>query len=455
MRRYLFCGPSLPDAHQQLADGQIRVMPPVAAGDLLRVPLDPGDVVGIVDGYFHQTRAVRHKEILSVLSEGVRVFGAASIGALRAAELDRFGMVGVGRIYRHYRDGRLEADDEVALVHAEADSAYRHASVPLVNIRATLADAERRGLLDAGTRDGIIRMLAGLPYPRRSYRATAAAAAAVGVGAAQVQELERFCREHPADVKRADALRLATILRDPPAQANGPRHRLNRTAYLYAWQVQAAGPRAGDDRGGVSDLAVLRTCQVLARDYPDIHRRLVLDQLAADCLRGCGRVVGTNPVDIAIAHGVHRGLFPPISEVSAFGFMTPWLTRRERLRDDFRQQITTFLIRSFRIPPGVIDDEAAMAAAGKAYAEPARATVRAAHAMNKEARRLNPKFRLESLREERVIEWVCDRWRAEPDELELHALDRGLESTPMVLAAARPVYLLAKYQPGKAELRVS
>jgi hypothetical protein len=450
MRRYLFCGPSLPDTHQQLADGQIRVMPPVAAGDLLRMPLDPGDLVGIVDGYFHQTRAVRHKEILAVLSQGVRVFGAASIGALRAAEMDRFGMVGVGRIYRDYRDGRLEADDEVALVHGEADIEYQHASVPLVNIRATLADAERHGLLDAGARDGIIQMLARLPYPRRSYRTTARVAVAVGMGALQVQELQRFCREHPVDVKRADALRLADILRDPPAQTDRIRHRLNRTRYLYGWQVEAAG----NDRGGVSDLAVLRACQVLARDYPDIHRQLVLNHLVADCLRSCGPVVGTDPVDIAIAHGVHRGLFPPISEVSGFDFMAPWLTRHERLSDDFRQQITAFLVRSFRIPPGVVDDEAAMAAAGEAYAEPARAMVRAAYAMNEQARKLNPKFQLESLREERVMEWVCDRWCAEPDELELHALDRGLDSVPMVLAVARPVYLLAKYQPDKAELRL-
>jgi len=454
MRRYLFCGPSLPTARLRSADGLIQVMPPVAAGDMLRTPLDPGDVVAIVDGYFHQRRAVRHKEILTVLSEGVRVYGAASIGALRAAELDRFGMVGVGRIYQDYRDGRLEADDEVALVHGEADDGYVHVSIPLVNIRATLADAESHGLLDADAREGIVGRLARLPYPRRSHRATAAAATAVGMGAAQVAELERFCREHPADVKRADTLRLVDVLRDPPP-ADEARHQLNRTLYLYSWQMEAAGTSADDDRERISDLAVLRSCQVLARDYPDIHRRMVLDHIAADCLRHCGGTEGTDPADTAIAHGVHRGILPPLSKAAEFDFLTPWLTRREQRGFDLRQQVIAFLVRSFRIAPGITNEEDAMVAAGTAYAESARALLRAAYAMNEQARGHTPDFRLESLREERVTEWVCDRWGAEPDELDLHALDRGLDSIPMVLAAARPVYLLARFQSDKAELRVS
>jgi hypothetical protein len=39
------------------------------------------------------------------------------MGALRAAELHTFGMVGVGRVFEGYRDGVYEDDDEVAVVH--------------------------------------------------------------------------------------------------------------------------------------------------------------------------------------------------------------------------------------------------------------------------------------------------------------------------------------------------
>jgi len=60
---------------------------------------------------------VAHKEILDVLKKGVTVVGGSSMGALRAAELDAFGMVGAGRIYECYRSGRIEADDEVAVTY--------------------------------------------------------------------------------------------------------------------------------------------------------------------------------------------------------------------------------------------------------------------------------------------------------------------------------------------------
>ncbi|MFD0585035.1 TfuA-like protein [Dactylosporangium darangshiense] len=110
-----------------------------------------GDTVGIVDGYFHQTGSVRHKEILDLLSRDVNVLGAASMGALRAAELDRFGMKGVGSVYADYRDGRLEADDEVTLLHSPAEEGYRALSEPLVGIRATFAYAVEQEVCDAST----------------------------------------------------------------------------------------------------------------------------------------------------------------------------------------------------------------------------------------------------------------------------------------------------------------
>ena len=74
--------------------------------------------IGILDGHFGNVPSVWHKEILFAMSEGVEVAGAASMGALRAAELHRFGMIGVGRIYRFFRSGLFTDDDELAVIHA-------------------------------------------------------------------------------------------------------------------------------------------------------------------------------------------------------------------------------------------------------------------------------------------------------------------------------------------------
>ena len=73
--------------------------------------------VGIIDGEFYQSLAVSPKEVLALLESGVAVYGAASMGALRAVELHRYGMIGVGSIFRLFRRGVLDADDEVAVTY--------------------------------------------------------------------------------------------------------------------------------------------------------------------------------------------------------------------------------------------------------------------------------------------------------------------------------------------------
>ena len=124
MRAVIFAGPSLPP-NARLAWGlDIDWRPPVRQGDLYRAALGRPAVIGVIDGYFEVTPTVWHKEILWAMTQGIHVFGAASIGALRAAELDVFGMKGIGRIYEDFRDGVLEDDDEVAVLHGPDELGY-------------------------------------------------------------------------------------------------------------------------------------------------------------------------------------------------------------------------------------------------------------------------------------------------------------------------------------------
>ena len=167
MRIVVFAGPSLPRAAREGFDG-VEWRAPVEAGDLLRLDVGPEDLVCLIDGYFDHRPAVRHKEILLLLSEGVRVIGAASIGALRAAEMDGFGMVGVGAIYRAYRRGTITGDDEVALIHAAEERDWKPLSVPLVDVRATLAAAVRRRIMGKAEARALLRRAAAIHYVDRS-----------------------------------------------------------------------------------------------------------------------------------------------------------------------------------------------------------------------------------------------------------------------------------------------
>ena len=96
-RIVIFIGPSLPlNEAQKILDAEYH--PPVARDDVATLLNDPPDIIGIIDGVFHQQPAVSHREILRALEAGVIIVGGSSMGALRSAELDYAGMIGVGMV---------------------------------------------------------------------------------------------------------------------------------------------------------------------------------------------------------------------------------------------------------------------------------------------------------------------------------------------------------------------
>ncbi len=163
----VFLGPSLPRG-EAASILKAHYLPPIRRGDLAALP-EEVRFVGIVDGEFYQSLAVSTKEILVLLRRGVSVFGASSMGALRAAETCGFGMVGVGRIFAMYRDGVLDADDEVALTYDPMT--FRTLSDPLVNLRYALELAVEAGVIEEEDRVALIERLRALYFPHRSYRA--------------------------------------------------------------------------------------------------------------------------------------------------------------------------------------------------------------------------------------------------------------------------------------------
>jgi TfuA protein len=142
-------------------------LPPIKRGDLAALPRNI-QFVGIIDGVFHQSLAVSPKEIIALLDCGVRVYGASSIGALRAAETNMYGMIGVGEIFEMYRDRVIDADDEVAVAFDPFTG--RTVSEPLVNIRAALRLAVAQGIISPQKAGEIISTMKGIYYPSRSYQ---------------------------------------------------------------------------------------------------------------------------------------------------------------------------------------------------------------------------------------------------------------------------------------------
>jgi len=202
----------------------IRHLPPAARGDVLRAVRDGARVVALIDGGFEGVPAVQHQEILWAMAEGVQVLGAASMGALRAAELHRFGMVGVGAIFESYRDGRLRDDAEVALLHAPAGLGWAPLTEPLVDVRATIEAAAIAGVLDGVEAGGCLEAAARLHYKERTWPTILA-----GVPTLLAQRLRPWLVGGAIRAKRADAVALLARLRETDAGPAAP------PAWRFVW----------------------------------------------------------------------------------------------------------------------------------------------------------------------------------------------------------------------------
>ncbi|PPK65548.1 TfuA-like protein [Actinokineospora auranticolor] len=225
MSVYIFLGPSLPlDRARHEFDAAVY-LPPVRRGDVYRlVAAERPRVIGIVDGLFDTVPAVVHKEILFAISRGVRVLGAASMGALRAAELWEFGMEGVGRVFEKYRSGEWEADDEVAVLHGPAEVGFRAASVALATIRFGLAEARDRGIVSARTADVLVSAAREQFYPNRSWQFLYEAGARAGLPPVELTALRAFVDAEQPDAKRDDALALLRRVRYTHTTDGPPPH---------------------------------------------------------------------------------------------------------------------------------------------------------------------------------------------------------------------------------------
>jgi hypothetical protein len=233
----VFVGPTLPPrlrpVHETLWDWR----PPVRHGDLYRAALGRPRAIGVVDGYFEVVPTVWHKEVLWAMAQGIHVFGAASIGALRATELDVFGMRGVGKIYQDFRDGVLQDDDEIAVLHGPAELGYPLLTEAMVNMRATFAAAVREGVLEPGLAVELTDIAKAIFYKDRTYAAVSRITAERGCTGAARRRLADWLTAGRVDQKRRDAEAMLAVIRSNIDAGTGPLRVTYRLASTAAWEA--------------------------------------------------------------------------------------------------------------------------------------------------------------------------------------------------------------------------
>jgi hypothetical protein len=336
MTALVFAGPTLAGEETALAP-TITMLPPAGQGDIHRaVEKFRPRSIGLADGYFEGVPSVWHKEILWAMAEGVAVYGSASMGALRAAELEAFGMVGVGAIFEAYRDGVLEADDEVALLHGPAEAGYVALTEPLVNVRASCAAAAKAGLLARLEGDAIVAQAKALFYKERTWPEILARLPAAGIAPGPLAAFRAWLATGAVDQKRLDAVAMIERMAADLAEGVRPPHRGNFTPTLLweiarsGWRRDAATPDALPE-GHWQD--VLDEVRLVPGHYRELKARAVSRMLALEG-RGGPPKAASREVRRAVLRR-HR----EAHRLASGAELDRWLSRQQLDRADYDRLI--------------------------------------------------------------------------------------------------------------------
>lgn len=384
MTTHVFCGPTIgPETVRRILPEAVA-HPPIRHGDALRLRVGPGDAVLIVDGLFHQSAAVRHKEILELIAAGATVVGCSSMGALRAAELDRYGMVGVGEVYRGYAEGRTDADADVAVIHTP-EGAIEQLSEALVDLESRLVQARREAVIDEAERAALASALRETHYTERGP----ASLARLDAPGAEAFRSWLAGRSDAPGAKRRDALEALRLLAAGRIEAPPPgswTERRWRTEFLAGWVDRHTG--TVHEGRHVSRLACHQYRQVFDPDFPRWWRARVLAWIAGAPGPDHGEQAAERARRVAVDSGLRVADLTPRQR-------RHWLTAAEDAELGAAEALERILVRSAgsgaTVPgrdwPEPELDAATVAAVAHAYAVNDRAAESgvAVHALSAEA----------------------------------------------------------------------
>ena len=435
-RVHVYCGPTISAAEAAAIVPGAVTHPPVRHGDLLRLDPAPGMTVIIIDGAWHQVPAVRHKEIIWLLAHGAAVAGAASMGALRAAELYPWGMTGIGDIYRAYRDGIVAGDDEVAVAMAPGD--WRPLSVAMADISDALARATADGALNPAEAAALGGRARAVHYADRTWHAvTAAAAPDLRAAMARFSRWRagRGARLVPAKLRDArQALQLAaagTLPRVGPVAWSGSRW---GSACLQDWLAASRGTDVAGVHVTFRD--ILSHQQIYDPGWPRRWRRHVLSWVAG--ARGPARPGGA--LAAARACGLEAAHLSPAQ--AAY-----WLTPAELASLDDDEKLARILTRAVPQDPVALVWPATARQAGKLISPAAGSprSVAAAARLNDRVSGTAPDRTIDWLRADLILEHLARTWAVglgDAAGLTAAARDRGFGTITAAVTAARPFFLL-------------
>lgn len=233
----VYLGPTLSIQEAKILLPDALYLPPIRCGDILHALRWNPKIVIIIDGLFEKTTAVWHKEILLALESGIAVYGASSMGALRACELSAFGMTGIGKIYKKYCTGELTDDDEVAVLHQPDTNNYKVMTDAMVNVRATLSSAFNKKIIDTELQTALLDLTKKTFYQQRDFKKICLES----FNKETIENLINWINEgNYCDQKRLDAIECLMAAKTPCDQKTNNSIICSRSMYIKTLQRKIA-----------------------------------------------------------------------------------------------------------------------------------------------------------------------------------------------------------------------
>jgi hypothetical protein len=209
----VFLGPTLQVSEaEQLVAAEFRA--PAAMGDITRAVVDGFETIVLVDGVFESGPSVWHKEILWALSRDIAVIGVSSMGALRAAELCDFGMLGHGSVFADFISGRLQDDDEVAVLHGPEETGWVSLTDAMVDVRGYANAALEQAVLSSVQASEVVTHAKAMHFKQRRFLSSCRA-----VLETTTFDIEAWFHTLPAGAKESDCRDLLSNIGSVTAEA--------------------------------------------------------------------------------------------------------------------------------------------------------------------------------------------------------------------------------------------
>lgn len=239
------------------------------------------DVIVLIDGEIISNQTVWHYEIIEALNRGVKVYGAAGIGALRAAELQSFGMIGIGKIFSQYNDRILEDDDEVFVKYEKRGHEYFPLSIPMVNLRATFKTAFSKKFITEDEHEALVKAAKSLYFEERTFENIQSILEQKNLDPIHVEKLQGTLLEHYVDLKKEDALetlRVVSQLNSKDFQTpSGPKQEYDLFFHaMYERDRKVAGENIDIPLYVLSNFVSLRHGQIEDLNLNALNREIAL-----------------------------------------------------------------------------------------------------------------------------------------------------------------------------------